>query len=200
MRRIRFVPGNIAFGNPITIPDTAPDIEEVYEAEITRILDSVVVAHGAGANIAHAEGLPVGHAGMALDPHAITQPNPHTMSATSPPIPGGAVTMPDGGQMEVVGGPFVDDGNTMDAHAGMAVAIHAITQPDPHPAVDIVAALANHAVAAGLINHAASGVTVAQAASPTRVDRRTITLDVTTNLGDLLTLAYHEVGERILAS
>jgi len=79
---------------------------------------------------------------------------------------------------------------------------HVVTQPNDHPAADIAAALIHNAadIAASLIDHANSGVTPAVAAVPTRVSTRIITLDVATQLGDLLTLAYLEVGARVPVS
>lgn len=205
MRRIRFVPGNIVAGVNITIPTSAPDIEEIPAvggAEITRTIDSLVVAHGASiTDIAHADGLDVAHAGMVVDDHVFTQPGDHTLNLITPAGGGAIVTLNDGLAIEVVGGSLTDGGATVSAHAAMAVDAHVVSaQSNDHPAADIVDALADHAVAVGLIDHADAVATVAVAAVPTRVDRRTVTLDVNTNLGDMLTLAYQEVGERVLVS
>jgi len=61
---------------------------------------------------------------------------------------------------------------------------------------DLAATQADHATAARH-NVGASPVV---AAVPTRLTTRTLSLDVNTALGDLLTLAYIEVGERVPVS
>lgn len=48
--------------------------------------------------------------------------------------------------------------------------------------------------------HTVTGADPVVAAVPTRLTARTISLDVNTVLGDLLTLRYRESGERVLAS
>ena len=60
---------------------------------------------------------------------------------------------------------------------------------DDHAAADIAGALANHVGADPVV-----------AAVPTRLTTRTFSLDVSTALGDLLTINYLEVGERVLVS
>ena len=53
---------------------------------------------------------------------------------------------------------------------------------------------------AAMVHGANVGADPVVAANPTRLTARTISLNVNTVLGDLLTLAYLEVGERVLTS
>ncbi len=63
------------------------------------------------------------------------------------------------------------------------------------------AAAQAHAVGAAAVAHGAGvGANPVVAAVPTRLTTRTISLDVNTLVGDLLTLRYREVGERVLVS
>ncbi len=54
--------------------------------------------------------------------------------------------------------------------------------------------------AAAVVHGANVGASPVVAAVPTLITTRTLSLDVNTALGDLLTLAYREVGERVLVS
>ncbi len=205
MRRIRFVPGAAGIGVNITLPASAPDIEAVYEAEITRIPGAFTVAHtGSAVPLPHADGVDVVHAALAVADHA---DHSHDIISQGTGIaPGIAIgwdnVVPT--QLEDAGAAalhtFAGGGATGIQDA--VIAAHGVTQPDDHAPADIAAALIHNAadVAAALIDHATSGVTPAMAANPVKVDKRTITLSAATELGDLLTLAYHEVGERVLAS
>ena len=207
MRTIRFVPGHVISTAVITIPTAAPDIDAVVAAEITRMVDTVVLAHGASVTpVAHGDGVAVGHANMAVADH---DPHAHdliSLGTTVPPtVPIGWDAIPptqleDGGAaaLHTFGGGAatgVQDG---------ALSAHGVTQPDDHPEADIVAALADHggaAIAAALIDHAPTGVTpVVPVLTVTKDTTRTFHLGVDTELGDLLTLSYHEVGERVLAA
>ena len=68
-------------------------------------------------------------------------------------------------------------------------------------AVDALAAAQAHAATATDVAHGASvGASPVVAAVPTKITTRTLSLDVDTELGDLLTLDYIEVGERVLVS
>ena len=205
MRRIRFVPGAAGIGVNITIPATAPDIEEVYEAEITRIPSSFTLAHaGSAVPLPHADGVDVVHAGLAVADHAA---HAHDLisqgTGIAPVVPIGYDAIPLA-QLEDTGAvaahTFAGGGVTGIQDA--VIAAHVVTQPDNHAPADIAAALIHNAadVAAALIDHATSGGTPAVAAVPTKVSSRIITLSAATELGDLLTLAYHEVGERVLVS
>jgi hypothetical protein len=63
------------------------------------------------------------------------------------------------------------------------------------------AAAQAHAAGAAAVAHGASvGADPVVAAVPTRLTTRTFSLNVNTVLGDLLTLRYREVGERVLVS
>ena len=205
MRRIRFVPGAVGALTNITIPTSAPDIGSVLEAEITRIQAAFTVAHaGSAVPLPHADGVAVAHANLAVADHA---DHAHDIisqgTGLAPVVPIGWDVIPPG-QLEDAGAAalhtFAGGGATGIQDA--AIAAHAVTQPDDHAPADIAAALIHNAadVAAALIDHATSGVTVAVAAVPTRIGVRIIQLDVPTQLGDLVTLAYNEVGERVLVS
>jgi len=201
MRIIRWVPGAVAPATNITIPTTAPDIGAVVGAEIIRIPNSFVLAHGdSGVPVPHADGVDVAHTGLAVDNHADhahdlvfnanAAANAVTMAANSlRNATAGALTVTGGGA----------DGGVQD----QAIPAHVVTQPNDHPAADIAAALIHNAVdiAAALIDHAPSGVTpVVAVPTVTRLTTRTFTLDVATQLGDLLTLAYLEAGARVPVS
>lgn len=205
MRIIRWVPGAVAPVTNITIPTTAPNIAAVVGAEITRIPSSFVLAHGdSGVPVPHADGVDVGHANLAVADHADHAHDLISQGTTAPPtVPLGWDAIPPG-QLEDAGAAalhtFAGGGAT--GVQDQAIPAHVVTQPDDHPAADIAAALIHNAadIAAALIDHANSGVTPVVAAVPTRVSTRIITLDVATQLGDLLTLAYLEVGERVPVS
>jgi len=205
MKRIRFVPGAVVTPNAITIPAGLPDIEAVVAAEITRIPAAFTVAHtGSGVPLPHADGVDVVHAAFAVANHA---DHAHDIisqgTGIAPVVPIGWDAIPLA-QLEDAGAAalhtFAGGGATGIQDA--VIAAHGITQPDDHTPADIAAALIHNAadVAAALINHATSGVTPAVAAVPTRITTRTFSLDVNTALGDLLTLVYYEVGERVLVS
>jgi len=205
MKRIRFVPGVAGIGVNITIPTSAPDINAVVAAEITRIPGSFTVAHGGSAvPLPHADGVPVVHANMAVANHAAHTHDIISQGTGAPPtVPLGWDAIPPT-QLEDAGAAALHTwaGGGATGIQDAVIAAHVVTQPDDHDPADIAAALIHNAadVAAALIDHATSGVTPAVAAAPVKVDKRTITLDVATALGDLLTLAYYEVGERVLVS
>lgn len=209
MKEIQWVPGAVAGNTNITIPNTAPDIEAVVLAEIARLPDTLTLAHGASAvDVIHADGAaPVGHAGMVVDAHTPTQADPHDL--TPDVAKSGAISNALGedgaGAMETARGAVVPGMATcIDAHANADLDAHVVSaQPNDHALADIVGALAVHTgadVAAALINHLTTGVTIVVAANPTRMTTRIIQLNVATELGDLLTLRYVEVGERMLVS
>ncbi|MBA7646384.1 hypothetical protein ES703_54146 [subsurface metagenome] len=208
MVTIQYVPGNIVGGATHTLPATAPDIETVISAEISR-LASALDAHAVGATpMAHDDGVnPVAHANTAIADHTLTQPDQHSL--TPDVAKGGAISnalAEDGaGALETARGAVVPGLATcIDAHANAALDAHVVSaQPNDHTQAAIVAALADHPVgdiADALIDHATTGGTIIVAATPTRMTTRIIQLNVATELGDLLSLRYLEVGERILVS
>ncbi|HUU08556.1 MAG TPA: hypothetical protein VMW61_03470 [Dehalococcoidales bacterium] len=100
----------------------------------------------------------------------------HDITTVGPAGGGGAVTAPAvAGPLESVGGPVTNTG-----------------------AVDVLAAAQAHAAGAAAVAHAGGNPVVA--AVPTRLTTRTFSLNVDTLVGDLLTLNYLEVGERVLVS
>lgn len=205
MRRIRFVPGVAGIGVQITIPDTAPDIGSVVAAEITRPYDAFTVAHGgSGAPLVHADGVVVPHTGLAVADHA---DHSHDIDSTgtgiAPVIPlGWDNVVPT--QLEDFGAVALHTwaGGGATGIQDTVIAAHAVTPNDDHEPADIAAALIHNAadIAAALLDHVTSGVTPAVGVIPAAVTSRIITLDAATELGDLLTLAYNEVGERVLVS
>jgi len=182
MRRIRFVPGNILAGANITIPTAAPDIDAVVVAEITRLPVGMcnLVDHLEAAIVATLADHPEADVAAALDNHALTP----DVTVLTPP----GITIDLGesgtGNLETEAAGAVPLPTCISVHAPSGVPSNV-----PHT----VSGVPNDVV------HGA-GADPVVAAVPTRVDTRTITLDVDTLLGDLLTLAYHEVGERVLAS
>lgn len=199
MRRIRWVPGNIVAGVNITIPVAAPGIDAVVGAEIVRLPTNNVLAHAASlVDTAHGAGAVVIHANADVNPHADHAHDLVSQGTAAPPtVPLGNDVPPT--QLEDTGavGAHTFAGGGATGIQDYVTPAHVVTQPDDHPGADIAAALADHAVAASLIAHALTGVDPVVAAMPTRVDSRTISLDVDTELGDLLSLDYYEVGERV---
>lgn len=207
MKTIRVIPGHVVTGNPITIPTGAPLIDRVVSAEITRIADTITLAHAdSGAPVGHADGAVVPHANFAVNDH---DPHMHDIisqgTGAPPTVPLGWDAAPAWSQIEDAGAAalhtFAGGGATSIQNA--IPSAHVVVEPDQHTAAVIAAALADHPgadIAAALNNHAAAGVTPTVAATPTRVTARTLTLNVDTELGDLLTLSYVEVGERQLVA
>lgn len=205
MQIVQFVPGAIASPNPITLPTTAPGIDAVVGAEITR-LPSALGAHAAGAApVAHvATAAPVVHAGADVADHA-----DHAHDLISQGV-GGAVGVAIGWdavapitQLEDAGAAALHTlaGGGATGVQDQAIPAHVVTQPNNHLAADIVASVDDHPaadIAAGLADHVGADPVVA--ATPTRLTARTISLNVNTLVGDILTLAYLEVGERIAVS
>ncbi|MBA7708018.1 hypothetical protein ES703_116905 [subsurface metagenome] len=183
MRTIQYVPGPIAAAPTVqTLPATAPDIDEVVSAEIER-LPSALIDHTQGevcdAILDHTQALIVD----AILDHPVHQ---HDMTMVVPAGAGAVVTAPAApGPIEQVGGP--------------------VTHP---AAVDLNAAAQAHVVGANPVGHLvganplahAGGNPVVVVTAVIRITARTFTLDVATLVGDLLTLNYQEVGERVLVS
>lgn len=202
MEVIQYIPGNIGGGATHTIPDAAPEIGEVVSAEIER-LPSALDAHAAGAVLAHAAtATAVGHANSAVADHA---PHAHSLrsqgTTVAPTFPLGWDAVPGIGQLEDQGAAAPHS-----LAAGLATGVmdyvmpaHVVTQPDAHPAADVVASIDDHAdadVALALADHEGADPVVA-AGAVVKLTPRTFTIANATLLGDLLTLAYHAVGERV---
>ena len=207
MRRIRYVPGPIAAAPAEfhTLPDYAPNIDDVFRADITRIPSSFVLGHGgSGVAVPHADGVVVGHAGLAVGNHVFTQPGNHSLTPdTAVGAPVTNALGQNGAILQTAAVGAVAMGTCIDVHAAGAVDAHAVTPPNDHPAADIALALIHDPadIAAALINHANSGVTpLVNVPTVIRRTARTFTLNVATLAGDILTLAYHEVGSRVLVS
>ena len=185
MRIIRFVPGAIVTPNAITLPTTAPDIDAVVTAEITRVPVGMcnLAAHGQADIIAAIDDHQQADVVDALADHGVHQ---HDITSVVAAGGGGALTDPlIPGPLESVGGGQVNAGAVDNIGAAQAHADG--TTPPPH--------------AAGVnpVAHGA-GADPIVAAVPTRLTTRTFSLDVSTLAGDLVTLSYQEVGERVLVS
>ena len=128
MVTIQFIPGAIATPGAITIPASAPDIDEVTSAEIER-LPSALADHAA---------------------HGHTIPADTSGTTEVAEILAGILGVGAGGAVE-----------------DFAAMVHAGADP-------VVAAV------------------------PTRLTTRTISLDVNTEIADIVSLSYHEVGARVL--
>ena len=205
MEVVQYIPGPIGGGATHTLPISAPDIDVVVSAEITR-LPSALGAHAAGAApLAHvATAVPVVHANADVAAHAA-----HAHDLISQGV-AGAVGVAIGwdavapiAQLEDAGAAALHTlaGGGATGVQDFAIPAHVVTQPDDHAAADIVAAVDDHAtadVALALADHLGADPIVA--AVPTRITTRTFSLDVNTLVGDLLTINYLEVGERVLVS
>lgn len=137
-------------------------------------------------------------------PGAVATPNPITIPTTVPDIeavlaaqiirlPAG-ITIPDHAQADILGAiadhPVTGGGGA----ASVAYAAGALTDTGAGGAIA-------HAAGAAAVAHGASGgASPVVAAVATRLTSRTISLDVNTTWGDLLTLEYIEVGERVPVS
>jgi len=181
MRTIQFAATAIASPNPITLPTTAPDIDEVVTAEIERLPSALAdhtQAEVVDAIAVHAQALIVG----ALADHAVHN---HDMTMVVPAGAGAVVTAPViAGPIEQVGGPVTHPGAVDNNAAAQAHAAGAATVA--------------HLVGANPLAHVGGNPIVA--ANPTRLTNRTFSLHVDTLVGDLITLNYLEVGERVLVS
>lgn len=205
MVTIEYIPGNIVGGATHTLPAAAPDIETAISAVIARPA-TALNAHAAGANpAAHADGAnPVAHANTAIADHVLTQPDNHSLTPDSALT--GAVTNALGedgaGNLETAGGAAVPMTTCIDAHTNMDVDTHVVTNPDAHLQAAIVAALAVHPpadIADALADHVGADAEAATG-DITKLTTRTFTLDNDTELGDILTVNYLEVGEQVLVS
>lgn len=193
MKIIKWVPGAIGTPNPITIPAAAPDIFAVLEARITRLPNALGVAtdHLPAAIVAaladHAQAAIV----AALANHAV---HAHAL------ISQGTGIAPAGGAFGLGAGlNALEDGAAAAPHTapgGGATGVQNNAAAQAHG--NGVAAVVHGAGAAPLVHGAAANPVVA--AVPTLVTARTISLDVNTLVGDMLTLAYLEVGERVRAT
>ena len=85
--------------------------------------------------------------------------------------------------------------------AGMTIPDHPVTGGGGAAAVAFAAGALTDTGAGGVIAHGANvGADPVVAAVATKITNRTLSLDVNTVLGDLLTLDYIEVGERVPVS
>ena len=204
MEIVQFIPGVIVSPNAVTLPTGAPDLEAVVEVVIAR-LQSALGAHvGAGVDPPHATtAVPVTHAGAAVAQHAA-----HAHDLVSQGVagaPGVALgwdnVVPT--QMEDAGAAalhtFTANNITGCMNANMDA--HVVTQPNDHPAADIVAAIDDHAavdLVAALAAHVAADIEVAMTA--TRISPRTFSLNLDTQVADVVILTYHEAGDRVLVA
>ena len=201
MQIVQYIPGAVGAAPAFhTLPTFAPDIAAVVGAEITR-LPSALSAHGAGpAPVAHVPtAVPVGHAGADVAAHA---DHAHDLVFEANPAANAVTMAADSLRNASAGALTVTGGGADGGVQNQTIPAHVVTQPNNHLPADIVAAVGNHPaadIAGGLANHVGANPVVA-VPTVTRLTTRTFTLDVATLVGDILTLAYLEVGERIAVS
>lgn len=112
----------------------------------------------------------------------------------SPPI-GVVVTA----QIIRLGSSFSLSDHTLDTQVAVGGAVTNALGHDATPELE-TAAGANVSIAGAISAHSSSGANPIVAAVPTRVDEDTITLDVNTEDGDIVELAYVEVGQYLQVS
>lgn len=204
MEIVQFTPPVVVSPNAITLPAGAPDIAVISGVVVAR-MQSALNAHAAGAAaIAHGTtAVAVGHAGAAVAQHAA---HAHDLVSVG-------VNMAPG---DAIGWDAIAPTQLQDANANAAlhtftadnvtgcmeanIDTHVCTQPTAHPAADIVASIAAHAagVAGALADHVAADIEVAMTA--TRISARTFSLNLDTEVADIVILSYHEVGARVSVS
>ncbi len=208
MRTIEFIPGNIVTPNAITIPTTVPDIETVVSAVIQRLPLAVAAHSNSAVPAAHTDtGTDPAHAALAVDAHA---DHAHDFATIGLGVGVGVAL-----GFDAIAATQVEDAGGVALHilaGGLGTGIQDFTmpvhvvnpQPNDHAAADIAAAVDDHTqaeIAAALADHLGGDPIVAGGPyTVTRLTTRTISLDTTTLEGDLLTLDYLEVGERVLVS
>lgn len=193
MKTIKWVPGAIVTPNPITIPAAAPDIFAVLEARIIRLPNALGVAtdHLAAAVAAALADHPQADIAGALANHPVHAHDLISQGTAAPPA-GGAYGL--GAGLNALEDGAVAAAHTVPGAGATGVQNNAAAQAHGNGAAPV-----GHAAGAGVLAHGAA-VNPVVAAVPTRLSTRTISLDVNSQLGDILTLAYLEVGERVLVS
>jgi hypothetical protein len=185
MYTVQFTPPATGTPNPITIPNSAPDIFAVVTAQIIRLplsLANHATADVAAALADHAQAAIV----AALADHAVHAHDLISQGTGAPPA--NALGLPAAlNSLEDAGG----------------VALHTVAGAGATGVQNNAAAQA-HAVGGAPVAHAASAVPVVHAggnpivdAVPTGITARTFSLSVNTLVGDMVELNYLEVGERV---
>jgi hypothetical protein len=170
MAVITWVPGAVVSPNPINLPTGSPPIDRVVAASITRIRAGLGIANHAQVDIVAALADHAVHLhDLQLEVEADAGGN-RVNSALGPPV---TLGRPGAGALVVgvQGTRGVQNNAAAQAHAAGAAAVThgALTWADP-----------------------------VVAATPTKLDEDTITLNVNTTLGDLLTLIYEAIGARVV--
>ncbi|MBA7704300.1 hypothetical protein ES703_113103 [subsurface metagenome] len=178
MQIVHYIPGAVGAGAPgHTLPLTAPDIDVLIDAEITR-LPTALADHPeldiVNTLLAH----PEAQVPAALGVHTLT---PDT--AIGGPITN-ALGEDGAGALETAAAAAVGMPTCIDAHAVSGV---------PNDLAHAVSGVPNDVVHAG-------GNPVVAVPNAIKLTTRTFTLDVATLVGDLLTVTYLEVGERVAVS
>lgn len=203
MQIIHWVPGVVATPAVFAIPVTAPDIDAVIEASVKRVPQSVG-AHAGAADLVHTDtGVVVTHANCAVDAHA---DHAHELRVEGT----NAGIAPALGWDAIAPIAQLEDAGAISTHTlagGLATGIQDFTvpahtvnpQPDPHTGADILASVENHTeaeIAAVIADHAGVDPDIG-AIVVVKDTARTIHLDTSTQIDDILVLTYHEVGSRI---
>lgn len=186
MQTISFIPGAVVTPNPINIPATALFMSSVVGAYILRMGAGFAIPdHPQADVIAAVADHPQADVAGALADHPVHQHDITTVTAAGG---GSAMTEPAvAGALETAGAGQTNP-NAVDANA--AAQAHAAG----------AAAVAHAAGAAAVAHGAATGANPVVAATATLVDHDTITLNVSTELGDILYLTYIEEGSVLKVS
>lgn len=204
MEIVQFIPGVVVGGNPLTLPDGEPDIGTIVEVVIAR-MQAALGAHAAGAApMAHATtAVAVTHVGAAVAQHADHAHDLVTQGVAGAPtnLIGMDNVAPTQIQDDGAAAPHAFTADNVTGCKNQDMDAHVITQPTAHPAADIVAAIDDHAaadIAGALADHEAADLAVAMTA--TRLTPRTFSLNLDTEVADIVILTYLEVGESILVA
>jgi len=205
MEIVQFIPGVVVSPNAITLPTGAPDIEAVVEVVIARVQSALGAHVGAGVAPPHATtAVAVTHAGAAVAQH-----DAHAHDLVSQGVnlaPGLAIgwdAVPATTELQDAGAAALHTftANNITGVMNQNMSAHVVTQPTDHPAADIVAAIDDHApadIVAALAAHVAADIEVAM--TPTRISPRTFSLNLDTEVADIVILTYHEAGDRVLVA
>ncbi len=205
MEIVQFIPGVVVSPNAITLPAGAPDIEAVVEVVIARVQSALGAHVGAGVDPPHATtAVAVAHAGAAVAQHAAHAHDLASVGVGAPPaVALGWDAVPATTELQDAGAAALHTftANNITGCMEEDMDAHVPTQPNDHPAADIVAAIDDHAAAdivAALAAHVAADIEVAMTA--TRISPTTFSLNLDTQVADVVILTYHEAGDRVLVA
>jgi hypothetical protein len=172
MKSRTFVPGAIATPGAITLPADAPDIDAVVSAQIIRVGNALAIPDHTPASVVAAI------ANHAVHAHDLVSQGLGGAVANALGLPAGLNVLNDAG----------------------AAALHTVPGAGATGVQNNAAAQAHAATAVAVAHGAVIPANPVVAAVPTKVTGRTFSLDVNTLLGDLLTISFREMGERVATS